>query len=113
MTTADVAPHLRLGKDGVAEYVVPVVVGVDDPSHRQPRDGADLGTQLAALGVGRSCVDQESSIAAENETDIEIERGVATPEYPVGQLVPPRLACGYHSASLAIAAPSASAPNLA
>ncbi len=88
VTAPDVAVDLGGGEHTVAEGVVPVPVGVDHPAHRKARDGRKLAQHLPRLGVGRPRVDDEDTVATDDEPDVEVERPVAAAEHTIGELVP-------------------------
>ena len=85
--TACLAPHLGTREDAVAEAVVMMVVGVDDPA-----DGArELGQvrpELRALAVrGPRVDDQEPAVAAHDADRLVVEPVSAHPD-PVPDLLP-------------------------
>ena len=53
--------------------VVPVPVGVDDPSHRQRGERAQLVQQLIGLDMRGAGVDDQGAFLSEDHAHVEIE----------------------------------------
>ena len=87
-----VADELRaLGlEDPVAERVVPVLVAVDRPQHRQAADPAEVGHHAAGQVGRRLGVEDEQAGLARDDGDVDVEPGVPRHPDAIGDLVEPR-----------------------
>ena len=87
---ADVSPDRRRAEDRIAECVVVVAVRVDDDLDRCRRQLAQVVKDLARLRVRCAGVDDEGSVAAEDDADVLVVERVAPDEDAITDLRPAR-----------------------
>lgn len=80
-------PDLGVFEHGVAVDVIPVVVGVDDPTHRFGAQGREIIEKLLRLTVSGSGVDNGQTVISDDNAHIEVERFIATPEDAFTKLI--------------------------
>jgi len=81
------APDLGRREDAIAEAVVEMVVGVDDPQG-SVGDPPDLVHQFAALSLGAARVHDQRIALPDDQADRDVEVRVAADEDAVGNLAP-------------------------
>ena len=81
----------------VAEHVVPMPVGVDDPPHRLGGEGAELASQLGSRFMALPRVDEQHPVVSDRNPDVQPQKREPAPEDALGQFLehrPPFYASG-------------------
>ncbi len=88
LSAIGMTPDQRSIEGLVPEGVIPVVVGVEHPAHREGRDEPEIGQQLPGMpGMGPG-IDDEHSFVSRHEADVLIQELVPTAENAVSQFLP-------------------------